>query len=57
MPYALDFPANDIGSHENVCLFVEYAFSDYMTYMRVDCICIPEKAGGGAIKFAINNPR
>ena len=37
MSYALDFPTNNIGSHENVCHFVEYALSDYMPYMGVDC--------------------
>jgi hypothetical protein len=42
MPYALDFPANDIGSHENVCHFVEYALSDYMPYMGVDCIYVAQ---------------
>jgi hypothetical protein len=37
MPYTLDFPANEVGSHEKVCLIVEYAFSRYMPYIRVDC--------------------
>ena len=40
MHYALDFPANEVGSHDIVCLIVEYAFSRYMPYMRVDRICI-----------------
>ena len=38
MHYALDFPANEVGSHDIVCLIVEYAFSRYMPYMRVDCM-------------------
>jgi hypothetical protein len=37
MPYALNFPANEVGVHEKVCFIIEYAFSRYMTYMRVDC--------------------
>jgi hypothetical protein len=37
MPYALDFSANEVGMHEKVCFIIEYAFSRYMTYMRVDC--------------------
>ena len=37
MPYALDFPANEVGSHENVCHFIEYALPEYMPYMGVDC--------------------
>jgi hypothetical protein len=39
MPYALNFPANEVGVHEKVCFIIEYAFSRYMTYMRVDCTC------------------
>jgi len=35
--YALNFPANKLGSHEKVCLFTEYALSWYNPYMRVDC--------------------
>jgi hypothetical protein len=37
MPYALNFPANEVGVHEKVCFIIEYAFSRYMTYMRVNC--------------------
>jgi hypothetical protein len=32
MPYALNFPANKVGSHEKVCLIIEYAFSRYKAY-------------------------
>ena len=27
MPYALNFPANEVDSHEKVCPIIEYAFS------------------------------
>jgi hypothetical protein len=37
MPYTLNFPANEVCSHEKVCHIGEYAFSRYMPYMRVDC--------------------
>ena len=40
MPYALNFPANELGNHEKVCPIIEYALSWYMPYMRVDCISI-----------------
>ena len=37
MPYALAFPANEVCSHKIVCPMGEYALSEYMPYMRVDC--------------------
>ena len=37
MPYALNFPANKVGSHKIVCLIREYAIPGYMPYMGVDC--------------------
>ena len=37
MPYALNFPVNELGNHEKVCPIIEYALSWYMPYMRVDC--------------------
>jgi hypothetical protein len=37
MPYALNFPANEVGSHENVCHIIEYALEWGMPYMRFDC--------------------
>ena len=27
MPYALNFPANEVDSHKKVCPIIEYAFS------------------------------
>ena len=39
MPYALNFPVNELGNHEKVCPIIEYALSWYMPYMRVNCIC------------------
>ena len=39
MPYAFNFPANELGKHKKVCLIGEYALSQYMRYMRVDCTC------------------
>ena len=37
MPYALDFPANELGNHKKVCPITEYAFSQYMPYKGVNC--------------------
>ena len=38
MPYAPDFPANEVWSHKIRMPCGEYAFSEYMPFMRVDCI-------------------
>jgi len=51
MPYTLNFPATEVGMHENVCLIVEYAFSRYMPYMRVDCIHAPSCIARSASLF------
>ena len=38
MPYVPDFPANEVGSHKECMPCREHAFSEYMPYIRVDCI-------------------
>jgi hypothetical protein len=37
MPYALEFPANEVWGHKKNP-YLEYTISEYMTYMRVNCI-------------------
>ena len=49
MPYALAFPANEVCSHKIVCPMGEYALSEYMPYMRVDCSKVGRHAGRAVV--------
>jgi hypothetical protein len=45
MPYAFNFPANEVGNRENVCHIIEYALEWGMPYMRFDCTSCRQSLG------------